>query len=912
MDTSNWHELDTEQTLHALQAVPEGLSDEEAAMRLARYGDNTLPATPPESWFRRLARQFGNLLIGLLMVAGIATLIMRHWVDAGVIFGVVIIMVLIGALQEGRAEKALRGIQALLSRETNVVRAGRLQRLPARWLVPGDIVRLNAGDCAPADLRLLQGREVQVDESPLTGEALPVDKSASAVALQTPLAERSDMIYSGTHLTRGHAVAVVVATGARTEIGRIARLAEGVSQVRTPLMIQMADLSLKLTLAILILAGLTFGAGWLRGAGFEAAFLAAVALAVAAIPEGLPAVITITLAIGVQRMARRRAIIRRLYAVETLGAVDVICSDKTGTLTYNQMMVRSVVLAADQLAVEGNGYVPRGRIQSVRSPSSADADLARLVIAAVLCNDAELKPDPDWHILGSATEGALLTLALKAGHDIDRIRATYTRLDTRPFESSRRTMATLHRDREGVRWITLKGAPEAVLEHCTTQLHDGVAEPLAREYWTQQVIALAESGQRTLAVAQRLATTPEIDLVAGDFESEFVLLGLFGIEDPPRPDAIEAVARCRAAGIDIKMITGDHAATARAIGARFGLGEVGGVLTGRDIDAMDDRALRDSTRTVDIYARTTPEHKLRLVRALQDRGCVVAMTGDGVNDAPALRQAEVGIAMGQRGTDTAREAAHVVLTDDNFVSIAEAVEQGRTVYDNIRKSVLYMLPTGLAEAMVIVLAIVFGFTLPLTPLQVLWVNTITATTLGLALAFERPETDLMRRRPRGTRDGILNAMLAWRIVFVTLIILAGTFGQFLWALERGLALEQARTIAVNTLVMFELFYLLSSRFILLPVLGRNGMRGNRYVVFAALTTLVFQLLFTDTTPFQLLFDTRHITAMEWLGLSLTASSVLWLVELEKMILRRAARNRGRPDPAPTRPAGDDASSGVSS
>lgn len=895
MDASNWHELEADHALNALHSAPDGLSDDEAARRLVRYGENMLPLAPPESWLRRLARQFRNLLIGLLMVAGIATLVLRHTVDAGVIFGVVIIMVLIGALQEGRAEKALRGIQSLLSREATVVRAGRVQRVPARLIVPGDIVRLNAGDCAPADLRLLHAREVQVDESPLTGEALPADKNIDPVPRQTPLAERADMVYSGTHLTRGHALALVVATGRQTEIGRIARLAADVSQTRTPLMVQMADLSLKLTLSIVFLAALTFGVGWFRGGGFEAAFLAAVALAVAAIPEGLPAVITITLAIGVQRMARRHAIIRRLYAVETLGAVDVICSDKTGTLTYNQMMVRTAVLAGRRLEIDGNGYAPTGRIRSTGSSASgeSDADLARLAVAAVLCNEAELKSEPDWHVLGSATEGALLTLALKAGQDIDTIRATYARLDIRPFESSRRTMATLHRDPDGACWITLKGAPEAVLEHCSAQMHDGVAEPLTTAYWTQQVTALAENGQRTLAVAQRPVPVSARDLSPDDLDSGFMLLGVFGIEDPPRPDAIQAVARCRAAGIDIKMITGDHAATARAIGARFGLGNAGGVLTGRDIDAMDDAALGESTRRVDIYARTTPEHKLRLVRALQQRGCVVAMTGDGVNDAPALKQAEVGIAMGQRGTDTAREAAHVVLTDDNFVAIAEAVEQGRTVYDNIRKSVLYMLPTGLAEAMVIVLAIVFGFTLPLTPLQILWVNTITATTLGLALAFEQPETDLMRRRPRGTRDGIFNAMLAWRVVFVTLVILAGTFGQFLWAIERGLPLDQARTIAVNTLVMFELFYLFSSRFILNPVLDRRGVLGNRYVVLAAGTTLVFQGLFTYTTPFQLLFDTRDITVAAWLGLTLTASSVLWLVELEKTILRRAGSNRRR-------------------
>ncbi|MGN8199478.1 cation-translocating P-type ATPase [Salinisphaera sp. RV14] len=897
MDSSNWHELECEHALQALETAAEGLSPAQVQARLVRYGENSVPIPPPESALRRLGRQFRNLLICVLMSAGVATLFLRHWVDSGVIFGVVLIMVLIGAFQEGRAEKALRAIQALLSLEAIVIRAGRLQRVPTREIVPGDIVRLNAGDCAPADLRLLRAHQVRVDESPLTGESAPVAKSVDPVPMQTPLAERSNMVYSGTHLTQGRAIGIVIATGARTEIGRIARLAEDINETPTPLMVQMSDLSLKLTVGILLLAIVTFGIGWLgRSGSFEELFLAAVALAVAAIPEGLPAVITITLAIGVQRMARRNAIIRRLYAVETLGAVDVICSDKTGTLTYNQMMVRCVVLAGDRLMVDGDGYAPMGTIQSATHRPLADvaADLARLLTAAVLCNEAELKSQPDWHVVGSATEGALLTLATKAGQDVDAIRAAYRRLDIMPFESESRFMATLHRDQQDTGWITLKGAPESVVVRCTAQMRNGLPEPLDANYWTGHLTALADTGQRTLAIAQREVAHHTAGLRSDDLDSDLVLLGLVGIQDPPRPEAIEAVQRCRAAGIDIKMITGDHAATARAIGAQFGLGQTAPVLSGTDIDAMDEQSLQESTRTADVYARTTPEHKLRLVRALQARGCIVAMTGDGVNDAPALKQAEVGIAMGRRGTDTARQAAHVILTDDNFVSIADAVEQGRTVYDNIRKSVLYIMPTGLAEAMVVVLATLFGLTLPLTPLQILWVNTITATTLGLALAFEQPEQDLMRRRPRGARDAIVNGLLVWRIVFVTLVIVAGTFAQFIYAIDRSLPLDQARTVAVNTLVMFEIFYLFSSRFIVNRSLSWQGFIGNRYVPAAAVATLALQALFTYAPPLQLLFDTRGIGALSWIGLTLTASSVLFLVEIEKAILRYAHKDRGRP------------------
>lgn len=896
MDASNWHALEPEQALHALDSRMAGLGEAEARRRLQDTGRNQLPIAPPERLLRRIARQFKSLLIAILIVAGLSTLIIRHWVDAAVIFGVVATMVLIGTLQEGRAEKALRAIQSLLARQTIVYRDGRLQHLPTECIVPGDIVRLQAGDRAPADLRLLQAKQLRVDESPLTGESLPAAKHIDPVAPDTPLAERHSMVYSGTHVAQGHALAVVVATGAETEIGRIARLAEDISGGRTPLTEQMADLSLKLTIAILALAVVTFGFGWLvRAAPFEEAFLAAIALAVAAIPEGLPAVITITLAIGVQRMARRNAIIRRLYAVETLGAVDVICSDKTGTLTYNQMMVRSIVLPQTCLAVDGDGYAPTGHIQPVDGAgiNNCQTDLDRLLRAGVLCNDAALHGEPEWHVVGSATEGALLSVAMKSGLDINAVRAACPRLDLLPFDPERRFMATRHGDFAGRSWLVVKGAPETLLAHCSAQVRNSTEEPLDVGYWHQRLGELTEAGQRPLAIAAaELAaeSTPPPHLDA--LPTTLALLGIVGIEDPPREQAIEAVAHCRAAGIGIKMITGDHATTARAIGARFGLGQAG-VLSGRDIDALDDAALRERTRYIDIYARTTPEHKLRLVKALQDRGCIVAMTGDGVNDAPALRQAEVGIAMGRRGTDTAREAAHIVLADDNFVSIAEAVEQGRTVYDNIKKSVLYMVPTGLAEAMIVVLALLVGLTLPLTPLQILWVNTITATTLGLALAFEHAETDLMQRSPRGRRDSIFSGMLAWRIIFVTLVIVVGTFGQFLWAIEQGAEIARARTIAVNTVVLFEIAYLFSSRFIFRPVLNWPGLTGNRYILIAIVATLLFQAAFTYLPILQAVFDTRPLSTGDWVAILGVGSTVLILVELEKTILRRRRQRRDR-------------------
>src|SRR5574340_856236 len=606
----------------------------------------------------------------------------------------------------------------------------------------------------------------------------------------------------------------------------------------------MARFGRQLTAVILLLAALTFTFGvWMRGYDWPEMFLAAVGLAVAAIPEGLPAIMTIVLAIGVQRMAKRNAIIRQLPAVETLGSVTVICSDKTGTLPRNEMTVQRILTADCVFDVSGSGYSPHGgfAVENREVFVEDHPELIELGRAALLCNDAELRslpsPDADWRFEGDPTEGALLTLAAKTGLDIAFERDALRRTDLIPFESQHRFMATLHHDLEGHAFIFLKGAPEQVLEVCRFERVSGDDRPLHHNDWQQAMQDAARQGLRLLAVAMRPAADEHHALSLADVQGGFSLLGVFGIGDPPREEAIRAVARCRAAGINVKMITGDHLDTACAIGARFGL-TADGALTGAEIERMDMAALRAAVARADIFARASPEHKLALVEALQANGAVVAMTGDGVNDAPALKRADVGVAMGKKGTEAAREAAEMVLADDNFASIDAAVEEGRTVYDNLKKSIVFVLPTNGGEAMVIVAAILLGLTLPITPVQILWVNMVTAITLSLALAFEAPATDVMRRPPRAANAPLLDGFLLWRILFVSVLMVVGALGFFLWEQARGASIEAARTVAVNALVMGEIFYLFNSRYLLAPSWGLRSFIDSRPILIAIASVVV--------------------------------------------------------------------------
>jgi magnesium-transporting ATPase (P-type) len=887
-----WHRLSAEEALERVGGGHEGLSPEEARGRLATHGPNRLPEAKPRGALRRFLAQFHNVLIYVLLAAGGVTALLQHWLDAGVIFGVVLVNAAIGYVQEGKAEDALKAIRGMLSPHAMAWRSGRLVTLDAADLVPGDLVQLQSGDKVPADLRLLRAKGLQIEEAPLTGESVPVEKATAPVPAETPLADRRCMAYSGTLVTHGQGTGIVVATGAGTEIGRISALVAGVEQLTTPLLRQMAQFGRWLTAAILVLAAGSFAFGVLvRDYTAAEMFLASVGLAVAAIPEGLPAIMTITLAIGVQRMAGRNAIIRRLPAVETLGTVGVICSDKTGTLTRNAMTVAGIDTGARALTLTGTGYDPHGAfmVDGDAVKPQEDLLLTEALRAVVLCNDAALEQTEDqpWRVHGDPMEGALLVAAVKAGLDLGETGKRYPRTDLIPFESSHKFMATLHHSHEGESFIYVKGAPEAVLGMCAAERGEDGDAPLDRAAWEERVEAMAAAGQRVLAVAMKPAEPQRSELNFDDVDGGLTLLALFGLMDPPREEAIAAVRTCRDAGIRVKMITGDHAATARAIAGRVGLANPDEALTGAELDRLDDAELKRRVSDVDIYARVTPEHKLRLVQLLQESGAVVAMTGDGVNDAPALKRADVGVAMGINGTEAAKEAAEMVLADDNFASIANAVEEGRTVYDNLKKAILFILPTNGGEALVVLGAILFGFhQFPLTPVQILWVNMITAVTLALALAFEPPEPGVMGRPPRNARQPVLTPLFLWRIGYVSLILMAGTFGLFLWEEYQGAPIEQARTVAVNTLVMFEIFYLFNSRYTTAPVLNRAGLLGNRYVLYAVGLLLLFQLAFTYLPPMQTLFGTAAIDAGVWLRIVLVAASVLFIVELEKMLVRR--------------------------
>ncbi|MCC5971012.1 MAG: HAD-IC family P-type ATPase, partial [Pararhodobacter sp.] len=695
------------EVLSHVEASEKGLSTDDAAQRLERHGPNKLPEPETRSTLMRFIVQFHNVLIYVLLGAALIKALMGHWIDTSVILAVVVLNAIIGFIQEGRAEAAMEAIRGMLAPRAAVLRDGKRVTVDGADLVPGDVVLLEAGDKVPADLRILRARGMAAQEAILTGESVPVEKGTDPVAAGAALGDRGSMLWSGTLLTQGAGRGLVVATGADTEIGRIGGMLSGVEKLTTPLVAQMNLFGRWLSLFILTAAALLFAFGvFIRDYPVEEAFMAVVAVAVSSIPEGLPAVLTITLALGVQAMARRNAIVRRLPAIETVGAVSVICTDKTGTLTRNEMTVALAETPGGRLEIAGDGYAPKGKI-------TGEGDAEALAQAAALCNDAELHERADgWMVEGDPMEGALLAFAGKALAEDPR--AAWERADTIPFDSRHRYMATLH-ERDGTRRIHVKGAPERVLGMCARLPDGGAFDP---KRWHDHADAMAAEGTRVLALAMMEADTLDEAALHGGL----TFLGLVGLIDPPRPEAIEAVAECRAAGIGVKMITGDHAGTARAIATRVGLEHADEVLTGADLEEMDDTRLAQVVRDVDVFARTTPEHKLRLVKALQSHGLTVAMTGDGVNDAPALKRADVGIAMGQKGSEAAKEASELVLADDNFASIAAAVREGRTVYDNIRKVIGWTLPTNAGESSAIILAILIGVALPITALQVLWVN----------------------------------------------------------------------------------------------------------------------------------------------------------------------------------------------
>ncbi len=889
-----WHALPLEAVFSELDAAATGLDTAEARRRLDHYGPNRLPETPPRSPVMRLLAQFHNLLIYVLLVAAVIAATMGHGVDSIVILGVVFVNAVIGFVQEGKAEDALRAIRSMLSTQAMVLRNGRHVSVPAEEVVPGDIVLLQSGDKVPADLRLLRVKGLQIQEAVLTGESVAVEKGTEPVSEDAALGDRTCMAYSGTLVTHGQASGIVVATGQVTEIGRISGLVSRVQTLTTPLLRQMTVFSRRLTATVLVLAGAMFVFGvFVRDVDTAEMLMTVVGLAVAAIPEGLPAILTVTLAIGVTRLTRRNAIIRRLPVVETLGSVSVICSDKTGTLTRNEMTVKNIATVNGLYTVEGTGYVPRGEFLLDDTPIEPDEVplLIQVLHAAMLCNDATLAQKADeWHVYGDPMEAALLVAAAKGGLEPDEERRKFPRTDLIPFDSAHRFMASLHHGHDGRAVIYLKGAPEQVLSRCAT-VHGPAGEglPMDMEYWQQQVEELAKQGQRVLAVACKPVPDQQQTLTFGDVEDGLILLGLFGLIDPPRTEAIEAVAECRTAGIRVKMITGDHAGTARAIAAQLNLENSVEAITGHDLDRLDDVELGARVQDVDVYARVSPEHKLRLVTLLQAQNAIVAMTGDGVNDAPALKRADVGIAMGHKGTEAAKEAAEMVIADDNFATIVHAVEQGRTVYDNLKKAIVFLLPINGGEALSIMIAVLFGFTLPITPVQILWVNMVSSVALAMALAFEPTEPGTMRRPPRPANEAILSGFVLWRIALVSILMAIGVFGIFGWASTHGATLEESRTYAVNALVAMEVFYLFSVRYLRAPSFRLTQLFNSRAVLFAVSLVVILQLLFTYAPFMGRFFDTRPVDFVHGVEILVLGMTLFLILEMEKLALRRLRR-----------------------
>ncbi|MFO7576347.1 MAG: cation-transporting P-type ATPase [Pelovirga sp.] len=881
------HSLTGADIASQIDSPADGLSSAAAQRRLEAVGPNRLPAAEKEGLFKRFFKHFHNLLIYVLLAAALLTAVLGHWIDTGVILAVVIINALIGFIQEGKAEQALDGIRKMLSPHALVQRDGRWVELAAAELVPGDRVRLRSGNRVPADMRLVDTNNLQIEEAALTGESLAASKNSEAVAADAGVGDRSGMAFSGTLVTTGRGTGIVTATGTATEIGRINTMIAGVEKIATPLTRQMDAFGKRLSVAIIGMAVSMWLLGWLlHDYSIGELFLAAIGFAVAAIPEGLPAILTITLALGVQRMARRNAITRKLNAIETLGSITVICSDKTGTLTRNEMTVRHVITPAGRYSVSGTGYAPEGDIRQEDGPVdlAQHPALSALIETMALCNDSEIvQSDQEWLVTGEPTEGALRTLAEKAGFD----EAPYKRLATVPFESENKFMATLHRRADDAPMILLKGGPDQLLDragcqHCDS---DGSAA-LDRDFWQEQIDELSSSGLRVLAAARRSAADGQSALSMQDLDNDMVLLGLVGIIDPPRPEATESIRICNKAGIQVKMITGDHAGTAVAIGREMGITNPQEVVTGKQLEQLSDEDLREMVGRVNIFARTSPEHKLRLVKALQANGEVIAMTGDGVNDAPALKRADVGIAMGIKGTEATKEAAEIVLADDNFTSIEQAIAEGRTIYDNLRKAILFILPTNGAEALVMFSAVLFGLALPLTPVQILWVNMVTAVTLALALAFEPPEPGVMQRPPRRPETAILSGIFLWRIIFVSILIGGATIAIFLFEKASSGSLELARTMAVNTLVCGQAFYLFNSRYLKRSSLPLQRLLANPAAWVAVGILALLQLLFVYLPVMQLWFGSVPLSARHWLTPLGIGLAVFLIVEGEKILTRK--------------------------
>ncbi len=879
---TDWHAQPETHLFEALRTSRTGLSRAEAAQRLVEHGPNALPAAARLHPVLRFLRHFHSALIYFLLAGATAASLLGHVIDGAVIVVVVLVNAIVGFVQEGRAEQALDAIRDMIAPHAVALREGLRTSVGVADLVPGDIVQLEAGDRVPADLRLLRARGLLIDEAALTGESVAAEKNDGLATADAALGDRINMAYSGTLVAAGQATGIVVATGAQTEIGRISRLLQNVETLTTPLLRQIGDFARRFTAIVFAGAVALFAfAVLVRGFAWDEALIAVVALAVGVIPEGLPAVITITLAIGVRRMAARRAVIRKLPAVETLGATSVICSDKTGTLTRNEMTAHHVITATHRLAVGGSGYRPEGEIVAEGADDDTETLEAAMPIlrCGLLCNDAALREtDGQWRVDGDPMEGALVALAMKAGLNPAHVRAEWPRLDEIPFDAAHRFMATLHRAPDGGTIVFVKGAPEALFAMAPA--------PFDVEAWNAHIASAAAQGERVLAFGvKRLEGAPErigFEDVAGGVE----LAGLIGFIDPPRPEAMAAIAECRSAGIAVKMITGDHAATALAIARQLGLADDPQAVTGAELDALSDTELETLVRRVSVFARTSPEHKLRIVRALQADGAIVAMTGDGVNDAPSLKQADVGTAMGVKGTEAAKEAAEMVLLDDNFASIVSAVHEGRTVYDNIRKVIAWTIPSNGGETLAVILAIFAGFALPMTATQILWVNLILSATLGLVLAFEPAEPDVMRRQPRRPDAPLLSPFLLWRVLVVSVLLAVLSLSVFFYTLGQGRDIETARTMVVNMLVVGEIFYLFNVRYLHIGSISWRGALGTPAVLAAIAVVVAGQLAFTYLPVMNAAFESRPLALVDGALIVALGALLMIVLEGEKLLMRR--------------------------
>ncbi|BBV71747.1 TPA: cation-transporting P-type ATPase [Enterobacter kobei] len=882
-----YYQQTVDETLSNIHSTLEGLSGTEASVRLQQHGENALPQKEGKpAWLRFLAH-FNDVLIYVLLVAALLKLFMGHWVDMLVILGVAIVNALIGHIQESNAEKSLQSIRNMLSSEAVVVRQGNHETIPTTALVPGDIVVIRAGDRIPADLRVIEAHNLRVEEAILTGESTVVEKNSDALSGELPLGDRYNLLYSGTTVSSGGGKGVVVATGGETELGHINQMMSDIEKHRTPLMVQMDKLGKTIFITILVMMVALFVFSLLfRDMPVSELVLSLISLAVAAVPEGLPAIISIILSLGVQAMARRKAIIRKLPTVETLGAMTVICSDKTGTLTMNEMTVKAVITADTIYRVEGESYEPVGNIHPVDDPTPVSVTqgsvLERYLRTIDLCNDSQLIKDEQglWKITGGPTEGALKVLAAKIP-----LPALDTEMRSKiPFDSQYKYMSTLYRlGEEEV--ILLTGAPDVLFRLCQYQQTNDGLQPFDQPYWEGKIEEYAREGLRMVAAAWKPAREGQRELDHPDLQDGVILLGIAGMMDPPRPEAITAIADCLQAGIRVKMITGDHPQTAMSIGQMLGIGNAASAITGRELEAMDDRQLSDAAQQYDIFARTSPEDKFRLVQALQSKQEVVGMTGDGVNDAPALKRADVGIAMGIKGTEVTKEAADMVLTDDNFATIASAVHEGRRVYDNLKKTILFVIPSNIAQALLIIIALLAGNLIPLTPVLILWMNMATSATLSFGLAFEAGEKDIMNRPPRKANLHVMDGYAIWRVVFVGLMIAISAFVLEAWLQPRGYSAEFIRTVLLQTLVTAQWFYMLNCRvndgFSL-----SKGLLENKGIWIVSGVLLALQLLIIYAPFMQMLFGTEALPFRYWVITFLIGFVMFLIVEAEKVLTRR--------------------------